>query len=170
MTTEFQEAFAELESDDSRPAQDYFMMFIVNSATCVVMKCALDRPKDIDAVDKSVRADFRRAISYALQSRASPYYRFFKKIEAKCRPLCFAKFADLTSILVKDVMQNAGVEEVLALSAEDVKADYQTYFALVKTVATDFIKYFFMINLPDVVCSQDCKGPSIDDMFNNYIK
>lgn len=158
-------AFVDLEKEGSRATQDFFMFFIVNSATTVVMRYALDPPKQgLQGLDEVVRAEFGHAISSALLSRTSSYYRFFKRIEPECKPLCFAKFADLTATLVRDVMQNAGVEEVLALTADEINADYQTYFALVKTVAVDFIKYFFMIKLPDIVCSRECSGPGIDDI------
>ena len=160
------ESFLELENNPNVRIYDYLMFFVVNISTQVVLMYATNPPeKGIEVLDKIVADEYKKNIMFAIADQNSSHYRFLKHIEPECKPLCLLNLINLTVVLIKDTMQNTGVEEVLGLKKQEIFDDINTYFSLIKYVAIDFIKYFFMANNSTVICSKDCRGKTIDQLI-----
>jgi hypothetical protein len=164
------ETFLSLEKHTDAEVSDFLMFFVVEVATVVILYSARDTPRDgLNGVKKAVAAEFKKVVKRAIADQKSPEYRFLKRIEPKCRPLCLSNLIPLTEQLIEDTMQNVGVEEVLDLSRKEFEDDARTYFSLVKDVAIEFVKYFFMPR-SDPICGPQCQGLTIDQIVHSHVQ
>lgn len=169
--TDFAEesTFLEIEKNNGE-INDYIFFFMTQTSSIIVVTMLYNNlmSDGIKKIEELCHNEFNRVLEVAIKSKKSTCYRFFKKIENRCLPLCFYKnIFPLVCLLAQDVSQSGDIQDLLKTKLGEDDTTFNSIYLTTKTLSTNYLKYYFIAlnnNKNIFGCGSKCDTKTIDDL------